>query len=287
MGGLREDGRATGFGADLARAFLAARFAGFFAFLDLTGFLGVLRFAMFVPAFGPGNVVNGPPCGKHVDAAARALLGKLRPKGTPMPENAGAGANPSGLRAIYAWMLRAAAGRHAWTAMAVIAFAEASFFPIPPDIMLVPMVLANRSRAFLVAAWCTLWSVLGGTLGYTIGSLLFDSVGQWLIHAYGMGGGIEAFRQAYAKYGYWIMVQGLTPIPYKLVTIASGFAGFNFGLFMLFSAITRGVRFFAETSVLYIFGEPVKRILEKYLEIILVAFLVLIVAGFLLVRYIV
>ncbi|HWA04341.1 MAG TPA: YqaA family protein [Rhizomicrobium sp.] len=190
------------------------------------------------------------------------------------------------MRAVYAWMMRAAVGRHAWTAMAVIAFAEASFFPIPPDFMLVPMVLANRERAFLVAAWCTLWSVIGGALGYAIGSLLYDSVGQWLIQAYGMGGGIDTFRRAYAQYGYWIMVQGLTPIPYKLVTIASGFAGFNFGLFMLFSAITRGARFFGETAVLYVFGEPVRRILEKYLEIVLVAFLALIVAGFVIVRYV-
>lgn len=196
-------------------------------------------------------------------------------------------ARPRGLRALYAWMMRAAVGRHAWTAMAAIAFAEASCFPIPPDIMLVPMALANRSRAFLVAGWCTLWSVLGGALGYAIGAFLFNSVGQWLIHVYGMGGGIDAFRAAYARYGYWIMVQGLTPIPYKLVTIASGFAGFNFGLFMLFSAITRGVRFFAETAVLYVFGEPVRRILEKYLEIVLAAFLALIVAGFAIARYLV
>ena len=193
---------------------------------------------------------------------------------------------PRGLRALYAWMMRNAVGPHAWAVMAVIAFAEASFFPIPPDIMLVPMVLANRPRAFLVAAWCTLWSVIGGALGYTIGALLFNSVGQWLIHVYGMGGGIDAFRAAYARYGYWIMVQGLTPIPYKLVTIASGFAGFNFALFMLFSAITRGIRFFAETAVLYIFGEPVRRIIEKYLEIVLVAFLALIVIGFLIARHI-
>jgi membrane protein YqaA with SNARE-associated domain len=148
-------------------------------------------------------------------------------------------------------------------------------------------VLANRQRAFLVAGWCALWSVLGGALGYVIGATLFNTIGQWLIHVYGMGGGIDAFRAAYAKYGYWIMVQGLTPIPYKLVTIASGFAGFNFALFMLFSAITRSARFFAETAVLYIFGEPVRRFIEKYLEIVLIGFLTLIVVGFLIVRYLV
>lgn len=203
-----------------------------------------------------------------------------------MTEHVEAVARPRGLRAVYAWMMQKAVGPQAWTAMAAIAFAEASFFPIPPDIMLVPMVLADRRRAFLVAGWCTLWSVVGGALGYAIGALLFNSIGRWLIDVYGMGGGIEAFRAAYAKYGYWIMVQGLTPIPYKLVTIASGFAGFNFALFMLFSAITRGVRFFAETTLLYFFGEPVRRFIEKYLEIVLVAFLALIVIGFLIVRYV-
>ncbi|HEY5237887.1 MAG TPA: hypothetical protein VIJ62_05850 [Rhizomicrobium sp.] len=188
---------------------------------------------------------------------------------------------------LYFWLMRQAAGRYAWAMLAVVAFAEASFFPIPPDFMLVPMVLANRQRAFLVAGWCALWSVLGGALGYVIGATLFNTVGQWLIHVYGMGGGIDAFRAAYAKYGYWIMVQGLTPIPYKLVTIASGFAGFNFALFMLFSAITRSARFFAETALLYAFGEPVRRFIEKYLEIVLIGFLTLIVLGFLIVRYLV
>jgi membrane protein YqaA with SNARE-associated domain len=181
--------------------------------------------------------------------------------------------------------MRNATGPHAWTAMAVIAFAEASCFPIPPDVMLIPMVLANRRRAFAIAAWCTLWSVIGGAFGYAIGSLLYDSVGKWLIEVYGMGGGIAAFRAAYARYGYWIMVQGLTPIPYKLVTIASGFAGFNFALFMLFSAITRGVRFFSETTLLHFFGAPVERLIEKYLELVLFVFLALVVIGFVIARY--
>jgi membrane protein YqaA with SNARE-associated domain len=189
------------------------------------------------------------------------------------------------LRKIYAWTMRNAKGPHAWSALALVAFAEASCFPIPPDVMVVPMVLADRKRAFLIGGWCTLWSVIGGALGYAIGALLYDSVGSWLIKVYGMAGGIEAFRLAYAKYGYWIMVQGLTPIPYKLVTIASGFAGFNFALFMLFSAITRGVRFNVEVALLYFFGEPMRRLLEKYLEAALIAFLALIVIGFLIARY--
>jgi membrane protein YqaA with SNARE-associated domain len=195
-------------------------------------------------------------------------------------------AKPRGLRRLYAWMMENARGRHAWAGLAGFAFAEASFFPIPADVMLVPMVLAHRQRAFHLAAWCTLFSVLGGALGYAIGSLFFDTVGKWLIHTYGLQAAFDHFRSAYAKYGYWIMVQGLTPIPYKLVTIASGFAGFNFPLFMALSAVTRGLRYTLVSSLLYFFGAPVQAIIEKYMEIALIGFLVLVVLGFVAVRYI-
>jgi membrane protein YqaA with SNARE-associated domain len=181
--------------------------------------------------------------------------------------------------------MKNAQGRHAWAGLAMFAFAEASFFPIPADVMLVPMVLANRRRAFALAAWCTLFSVLGGALGYAIGAFFFDTIGMWLIHTYGLQAAFEAFRGAYAKYGYWIMVQGLTPIPYKLVTIASGFAGFNFVLFMALSAVTRGVRYTLVSALLYFFGAPVQAVIEKYMEIMLIAFLVLVVLGFVAVRY--
>jgi membrane protein YqaA with SNARE-associated domain len=147
-------------------------------------------------------------------------------------------------------------------------------------------VLANKRRAFLLAAWCTLFSVLGGALGYTIGAVFFDTIGKWLIHTYGMQAAFDGFRAAYAKYGYWIMVQGLTPIPYKLVTIASGFAVFNFALFMALSTVTRGLRYTLVSSLLYFFGAPVKAVIEKYMEVALIAFLVLVVLGFVAVRYI-
>ena len=190
------------------------------------------------------------------------------------------------LRRLYAWMMRNAKGRHAWAGLALFAFAESSFFPIPADVMLVPMVLANRSRAVALAAWCTLFSVLGGALGYAIGSVFFDTVGAWLIHTYGLQAAFDGFRATYAKYGYWIMVQGLTPIPYKLVTIASGFAGVNFALFMVLSTVTRGLRYTLVSSLLYFFGAPVQAIIEKYLEVALIGFLVLVVLGFVAVRYI-
>jgi len=195
-------------------------------------------------------------------------------------------AAPRGLRRLYAWMMRNAQGRHAWAGLAAFAFAESSFFPIPADVMLVPMVLANRRRAYLLALWCTLFSVLGGALGYMIGAFFFDTVGAWLIKNYGLEAAFEGFRAAYAKYGYWIMVQGLTPIPYKLVTIASGFAGFNFALFMALSTVTRGLRYTLVSSLLYFFGAPVQAVIEKYMEIALIGFLVLVVLGFVAVHYI-
>jgi membrane protein YqaA with SNARE-associated domain len=193
------------------------------------------------------------------------------------------GWNP--LRGLYAWVMRNAEGPHAWAVMAAIAFAESSFFPMPPDFVMIPMALKRRDRAFVFAGWCVLWSVAGGLLGYAIGSWLYDSVGEWLIRVYGMGGDIDTFRAAYQKYGALIVLQGLTPIPYKLVTIASGFAGMNLALFLVLSVITRSIRFMGVAALIYYFGEPVRLAIEKYLEWVLVGFLVVVVAGYLIARY--
>ena len=191
------------------------------------------------------------------------------------------------IRGLYDWTMVNAAGRHAWAALFAVSFAESSFFPIAPDIMLLPMVLADRKRAFLLAAWCTLASVLGGMFGYAIGALLYDSVGRWLISVYGYGQSLEAFRAAYAEWGAWIiLIKGLTPIPYKLVTIASGFAGYNFPIFVGLSAITRGARFTLVAGLAYWFGEPIRHFIEKRLELTLLVALATIVVGFLLIRYV-
>ena len=204
-----------------------------------------------------------------------------------MSEAVETGRRDGALRALYRWILGHAAGPHAWWVLAAVSFAESSFFPLPPDIMLVPMALADRRRAFKMAAWCTLFSVLGGLLGYAIGALLYDSVGRWLIHAYGYGTDLAAFRAAYARWGaLFILIKGLTPIPYKLVTIASGFAGYNLWLFVLLSIITRGARFMLEAGLLYAFGEPVRGFIEKRLELVFLGFLVLLVVGFLIARYV-
>jgi len=172
----------------------------------------------------------------------------------------------SPLRRLYDWCLGAAHKPHAMWTMSAVAFAESSFFPVPPDIMLIPMSLARPQRAYVMAAWCTVASVLGGLLGYAIGALLYDSVGAWLIHLYGYGDKVEAFREAYARWGALIiLLKGLTPIPFKVVTITSGFANYNLGLFILFSVITRGARFFLLAFLLHRYGAQARDIIEKRL----------------------
>jgi membrane protein YqaA with SNARE-associated domain len=170
------------------------------------------------------------------------------------------------LRRLYDWAVDAAHKPHAMWTMGTIAFAESSFFPVPPDVMLIPMALARPERAYLMAAWCTVASVAGGLVGYAIGALLYDSVGAWLIHLYGYGDKVDQFRAAYAQWGAWIiLLKGLTPIPFKIVTITSGFAGYNLALFVLFSIITRGARFFLLAFLLHRYGEQARHIIEKRL----------------------
>ena len=188
---------------------------------------------------------------------------------------------PRGLRAVYAWMLANASGPHAWAAVAVFAFAEASFFPIPADVMVLPMMLADPKRAFRLGAWVAFWSVTGGMLGYAIGHLFWETAGLWLIHTLHVPlEQVEALRTKYSSNAYLIMIQGATPIPYKLVTIASGLAGVSFPLFMLYSAVTRSVRYLLlEAMLVYFFGAKAQELLEKYLEVALVLFLVVVVLG--------
>ena len=196
-------------------------------------------------------------------------------------------AKPRGLRALYAWMLTKSQGRNAWWALAAFAFAEASFFPIPPDVMLLPMMLADRRHAFRLAAWCAFWSVMGGMLGYAIGALFWNTAGVWLIGVLHIPlAEVENLRQRYSESAYLIVAQGLTPVPYKIVTIASGLAGVPFFLFMTYSAITRSLRFIVlEGLLVHFFGVKAKELLEKYLEVAMVGFLALVVLGFVALRY--
>jgi membrane protein YqaA with SNARE-associated domain len=184
-------------------------------------------------------------------------------------------------RALYDWTLRMAHHRHAVRSMAAVSFAESSFFPIPPDVMLVPMILANRDRAYWIATVCTVASVAGGLLGYAIGAFLWDSVGQWLAQLYRLEEKMEGLRLLYDQWGSLvILVKGLTPIPFKLVTIASGVFAFNFPLFVLLAAITRGFRFFLIAFLLKRFGEPVQAFIERRLTLIGWAVLLALVGGF-------
>ena len=170
------------------------------------------------------------------------------------------------LRKIYDWCIAAADKPYALWLMGAVSFAESSFFPVPPDVMLIPMSLARPQRAWLYALVCTVTSVAGGVVGYAIGALLYDSVGQWLINLYGYGDKVDAFRASYAEYGAWIiLLKGLTPIPYKLVTITSGFANYNLLLFVVFSIIARGGRFFIVAILLNRYGTWIREVIEKRL----------------------
>jgi membrane protein YqaA with SNARE-associated domain len=185
------------------------------------------------------------------------------------------------LRRLYDWCIDAAGKPHAAWILGAVSFAESSFFPVPPDAMLIPMALARPDRAFYFATVCTIASVAGGVLGYFIGAELYATVGHWLIGLYGYGDKVEAFREAYAHYGAWIiLLKGLTPIPYKIVTITSGFAGFNIWLFVVLSVITRGVRFFLLAVLLNRYGDRARHIIEERLGLWTAIFLIVLVLGF-------
>lgn len=190
------------------------------------------------------------------------------------------------LQRLYRRVLALSAGPYAPAWLAAIAFAESSFFPIPPDVLLIPMALARPDRAWRLAAICTVGSVIGGAFGYLIGYALFDIVAVPLLRAYHYEAAFERFRQTYAEWGLWvILIKGLTPIPYKIVTIASGAAAFNFPLFIAASIVTRGARFFLVATLLHYFGEPVRTFIERRLTLVTSLVAVGVVFGFVVIRY--
>ncbi len=171
--------------------------------------------------------------------------------------------------------------------LAVISFAESSIFPIPPDVMLVPMVLADRRRAWVIAGVCLVASVLGGMLGYYIGYALLETVGQRIVALYHMENGVAQFQDWYARWGLWvILIKGMTPIPYKIVTIASGIAHFSLPVFIIASIVTRGIRFYLVAGLLYWFGEPIRAFIERRLTLVTTLFVVALVGGFIVIKYI-
>lgn len=184
------------------------------------------------------------------------------------------------LRRLYDWTLTLSARPSATWALAIISFAESSIFPIPPDVILIPMSLARPQRAFFYATVCTVASVLGGLVGYAIGALLYDTVGRFLIDLYGYGQKAEAFRAAYAEWGHWIiLLKGVTPIPYKIVTITSGFAGYDLFWFTVLSILTRGARFYVLAALLYMWGEPARAFIERRLGLFAFLFAVVFFGG--------
>jgi len=190
------------------------------------------------------------------------------------------------LRASYDWMMRQAASPGAERVLGLVSFAESSFFPIPPDVMLIPMVLARPERAWRIAAIATAASVLGGIAGYAIGYFLYETVGLWLIQLYGLAEKAEAFRRGYEEWGLLIvLVAGFSPLPYKVVTIASGAAAFDPFVFTWASIVSRGARFFLVAVLLRLFGSVIRNFIEARLGFVTGAFAVLLVLGFVALRY--
>lgn len=192
------------------------------------------------------------------------------------------------LQRLYDRTLAIAGHRHALPGLAAISFAESSVFPIPPDVLLVPMVLADRARAWLIAAVCTLASVLGGLAGYAIGYFLFESVGQPVLEFYGQMDAFAEVRAIFREWGFWfVFAAGFTPFPYKVITIASGVMMLDPVIFAVASAVSRGGRFFLVCALLWYFGPPIRRFIEGNLRLLSVVFVLMLFGGFLAVRYVV
>ena len=191
------------------------------------------------------------------------------------------------IKKIYDWAMSIAAKSNAVWALVVISFIESSFFPIPPDIFLIPLILAQREKAFRLALYCTIASVLGGYFGYGIGYLLDDAVLTPLLTDWHMIDAFNRFKDWYHEWGAWVVfMAGLTPFPYKIVTIASGAVGLNLFIFTIASIISRGLRFFFIAWLLYRWGKPMKEYIEKNLGWLSILFAFLLFCGFLLIKFI-
>ena len=190
------------------------------------------------------------------------------------------------IRRLYDWTLGLAQHRHALWALAVVAFVESSFFPIPPDILMIPMIIARPNRAWLIAGVALLASVLGGLLGYAIGGLAFESLGQPILASLGKSDAMAEFSTRFNDMGFWaVLVAGVTPFPYKVITIMSGWTGMPLGTFIMTSILARGLRFFVVAGLLRAFGAPIRDFIERRLGLVFTLFVLLLVGGFYLVRY--
>ncbi len=190
------------------------------------------------------------------------------------------------LQRLYNWTISLAGSEYALWALAVISFAESSFFPIPPDVLLIPMIIAAPRRAFLIATVCLVSSVVGGLFGYFIGAQLYDLVGKPLIAFYGKTAAVAQFKAEFNAWGAWaVLVAGVTPFPFKIITITSGATGLSLPVFILASIVARGLRFFIVAALLWKFGAPIRDFIEKRLGLMFALFVALLIGGFYVVRY--
>ena len=190
------------------------------------------------------------------------------------------------IRRLYDWTLAWAAHPHALWVLALVSFTESSFFPIPPDILLIPMILAAPHRAWLIAGVCTLASVLGGLAGYAIGYFAMETLGEPILTALGKADGFDAFTERYNEWGAWaVLVAGVTPFPYKVITIMSGATALSLPVFVISSVIARGLRFFIVAGLLWAFGAPVRDFIERRLGLVFTAFIVMLFGAFYILRF--
>ena len=192
------------------------------------------------------------------------------------------------LKKLYDWTMNLAAGPRAPWALGGVSFIESSVFPIPPDTLLIPMVIAKREKAWIYAAICTITSVLGGLFGYAIGAVLFDQVAQPILSFYGYADKFASFTERYNEWGVWIvLIAGLTPFPYKVITIASGATGLPLIVFTIASIVARGLRFFILAALLYWLGPPIREFIEKRLGLVFTIAMVLLIGGFVVAKYLI
>jgi len=189
------------------------------------------------------------------------------------------------IRRLYDWTLGLAQHRHALWALAVVAFVESSFFPIPPDILMIPMIIARPNRAWLIAGVALLASVLGGLLGYAIGGLAFESLGQPILASLGKSDAMAEFSTRFNDMGFWaVLVAGVTPFPYKVITIMSGWTGMPLGTFIMTSILARGLRFFVVAVLLWRFGAPIRDFIKRRLGLMFTLAVALLIGGFMVVK---
>jgi len=191
------------------------------------------------------------------------------------------------IRRLYDWTLALAAHPRALLALAAISFVESSVFPIPPDVLMIPMIIARPSRAFLIAAVCTAASVAGALLGYVIGWGFFEAVGAPVLEFYGKGDDMAAFNARFNEWGAWaVLIAGVTPFPFKVITIMSGVTGLSLPVFIVASIAARGLRFFVVAGLLWKFGPPIRDFIERRLGLMFTLFMVLLVGAFALIPHI-